>query len=144
MIRNRVLHRIAKIVCLVGLTIGSLVSLLYIFTNIRIIVSGDFMAYASPASGFFHSFFNISMYLYVIGMTIFSYFYFLTKKVDGRRVLYWICQIGLLLVVTTHIAFNKLSFASGIEGYLTVAYHIFLTLGIAGAILVFLSEPKAE
>lgn len=142
MINNKVLRRIGKIIALVGLTLGSLISLVYLFTNIRIIFSGDFMVYASSVGGFFRSFFNIMMYLFIIGMTVFAYFYLVTKKVQHLKTFYWICNIGLLLVVTTHLAFNKLSFSSGLEGYLIVAYHIVLVVGVVGQIMVFLTEPK--
>ena len=144
---KKVLRIIGKIAALAGTMIGALVSLLYFFTNCRLLFSGDWAAYANPAAGFFHHFFTILMYAFIIASMVITYFYFLNKKHGpSLQIIYWIMAIGLLAVTTLHIIFNKLSFSSGIEGYVTVALHLGLIIGSVGSILYYLGieNPPEE
>ncbi len=142
---KKVLRTIGKIAALVGLVIGALVSLVYLFTNVRLLFSGDYATYSNPAAGFFNVFFKVLMYLFIIGTMVITYFYFLNKKHGpSLQVTYWIMSIGLLAVTTIHIIFNKLSFSSGLEGYVSVALHLGLIIGSVGSILYYLGIENPE
>lgn len=142
---KKVLRIMGKIAALVGLAIGALVSLIYLFTNVRLLFSGDYMVYSNPSAGFFNVFFKELMYLFIIATMIITYFYFLNKKHGpSLQVTYWIMSIGLLAVTTIHIIFNKLSFSSGIEGYVSVALHLGLIIGSVGSILYYLGIENSE
>lgn len=142
---KNVLRIIGKISALVGLAIGALVSLLYLFTNMRLLFSGDFMAYSNPAAGFFNALFKALMYLFIIATMVITYFYFLNKKHGpSLQIIYWIMSIGLLAVTTIHVIFNKLSFSSGLEGYVSIAFHLGLIIGSVGSILYYLGIENQE
>ena len=142
---KKVLRLIGKIMALVGTMLASLVSLIYLLTNIRLLFSGDYSVYASPVAGFFHAFFTILMYAFIIGAMVITYIYFLNKKHgQSLQIIYWLMSIGLLAVTTIHVIFNRLSFSSGLEGYVSIVLHLGLIIGAVGSILHYLGIENKE
>ena len=142
---KKVLRLIGKIMALVGTMLASLVSLIYLLTNIRLLFSGDYSVYASPVAGFFHAFFTILMYAFIIGAMVITYIYFLNKKHGpSLQIIYWLMSIGLLAVTTIHVIFNRLSFSSGLEGYVSIVLHLGLIIGAVGSILHYLGIENKE
>ena len=130
---------VGKVLAFLGLGIGGVISLVYFITNARLLFSGDYSIYSSPAGGFFNVLFSVLMYLFIIASVVISYLY-MCKKNPGFRTLYYIFSLGLLLVAVLYLILNKLSFSSGLEGYASMALKLGLVIGLVGNLLIFIDE----
>ncbi len=119
--------------------IVALISTIYLFTNARILFSGDFTIYALPVLGFFDTLFTFFTYACAIGFVVVSYLYLL-KKGSISRYIYSILAIGFFVMSVIYFATNKLWPTNGIEGILIFINKVSLIFVSAGIVLIFISE----
>ena len=138
------LRLVMKIVTLTCLSVIALVSLIYLFTNVRLLFSGDMMVYSSPASGILTCIGKIIMYAFLIFYTVFSYFYIIKKYHEGMNTYYLVFSICYLLIAFIYILFNKVSILGGVEGIIVnvtrIAFPVALFSTIMSYVLDFLES----
>ena len=137
--------KIKKIVSIVfsiiGCTVGGLISLIYLVTNVRLLFSGDWLIYAVPVSGFFNILFRVLMYAFILFFSILTYLYLFNKKVNKHKLFYFICAIDFWLVALLNMILNKITISGGIEGYISLIFKTATIFTIFGSLFSYLSLP---
>lgn len=127
--------RVVGIIFTLGFgTIAGLLSTVYLFTNARLLFSGDYSIYSLPVLGFFDTFFSFVAYTAIVGFIVVSYLYILKKGFMSQKV-YSILAIGFFAMSLMYIAMNKLWPSNGIEGILVFINKMSL-LGVSIGVLI--------
>lgn len=129
---NLVLRQAGITTVIISCAISSLISFVYLITNLRLLFSGDWLIYSIPTLGFFDTFFSVISYSAIIGFGVISYLHFIKPKILSIPV-YSILCIGFFFVSLMYIGFNKLWPSDGIEGiivFINKAALLFVNLGL--------------
>lgn len=97
------MKKLGKIICYVVAALIVIFSLIFIFLEMRNLISGDFLLYENYVNGFIRYFFRLIIALFALALGIFSYFA-LSKKENRTFHIYFYFGVVTLLITSIVIA----------------------------------------
>ncbi|MCR4561636.1 MAG: hypothetical protein K5694_00300 [Bacilli bacterium] len=121
--------------------LGGLLALVFIFTNLRFLFQGDFLAYAVPSAAIIQSLFKIMGFLVLVGAAIFPFFRLKDEKFLALKPYYYIFGLGAFLVEMIFAnTLQNVPTSAGVEFYITLALRIIYAIYLVGLVLYFLFD----
>ena len=109
---------IGKILLFVFLPILSLLSLIFVFMNARMLFAGDFMAYSAPVAGLFSLIFTIIVNLYIIAYSVILLIYTTKKEINYIDTPISILTIAYVIIVLINVFNYALNKSHGYMAYI--------------------------
>ena len=99
------------IICYVFAGFLAIISAIFVFIEARNLFSGDWLLYENAADGFIRYFFRLLIAIFVMGLSILTYFVFSKKEKKTLRIYFYFGAIALLVssIIISYFSSNYLN-----------------------------------